>query len=78
MCVNIIRMLFLGGITLSVIGYGFTAAAIVMVGSKSCDTINVTPATIACTLPASVSILIQSMTKLQYTCRFKSINQAKY
>ena len=50
-------LFFLGGITLSVIGYGFTDAAMVMVGSRSCDMIDVTPATIMCTLPASVSTL---------------------
>ena len=44
-----------GGVTLTVNGYGFEDNAMVYVGSGSCDVIDVTPASITCKVPPSVS-----------------------
>lgn len=54
-----------GGLILTVRGYGFANTALVMVGSRFCDIIDLTTANITCMAPVSVSAGMVDVTVIQ-------------
>ena len=59
-------MVYTGGGTLTISGYGFKDGATVAVGTSECEVLSVDPDEILCVIPSSVSYTYLSTIKMRY------------
>ena len=60
-------LVYTGGGTLTISGYGFKDGATVAVGTRECEVLSVDPDEILCVIPSSVSYTYLSTIKMSYT-----------